>query len=285
MQDDNNIFLSYSRSDYLIAMKIVSGLSNNGLRIWVDQINISPGAIWDQEIEKALEKYDCLIFLLSATSVSSNNVLNEVYFAIESNKFIIPIKISDCKVPFRLRRFQFIDFSDDYEKGFQRLLQILTNHQKKENQNEDLTKGEKSEIFTLSEKNLQIAQNTNKGLVTDDKFISKPEEVKKVLCCSGRLYNHLVKEQAEKKRMDIAVLKINQLYPVPIKEIEELYIKYQLATWYLVQEEPANLGFAPLFRQSIRKINFYIISRPPNIPITEISNDELKELIKVSYEI
>src|SRR4051812_24979029 len=99
-----NVFLSYSRLDSEIALKIASELSNKGVHIWVDQINIPIGAIWDYEIERALETCDCLIFLLSASSVSSNNVLNEVSYAIESNKIIIPVKINDCKIPFQVRR-------------------------------------------------------------------------------------------------------------------------------------------------------------------------------------
>lgn len=282
---NDNIFLSYSRSDSEIAFKIASELSSNGVNIWVDQINIPVGAIWDYEIEKALEDCDRLIFLLSSSSVSSNNVLNEVSYAIESNKVIIPVKLSDCKIPFRIRRFQFIDLSHSYEKGFHRLLQVLKNNQSKEKQNEDFVHEPKSAIPTLTDTGLKTEQNINKELVTDDKFINNSIEVKKVLFCFGKIYDYLVKEQVEKKRKDVAIIKINQIFPVPTKEIKELHTKYKSAVWFWVQEEPVNLGAAPLLNTTLKSVNFGVIGRQPNVSTSHINKDELNEIIAVSFSV
>jgi hypothetical protein len=58
--------------------------------------------------------------------VTSNNVLDEVSFALETGKFIIPVLLKDCVIPFRLRRFQRIDFNnDDYQTGVNHLIEIL----------------------------------------------------------------------------------------------------------------------------------------------------------------
>lgn len=115
-------FLSYSRKDQVFALKLAEDLKKNHIKIWFDQLDISSGSLWDIEIENALKKCDILIVIISSNSVKSKNVLDEISYALEENKRIIPIKISDCEIPFRIRRLQHIDFSKDYNKGFENLL-------------------------------------------------------------------------------------------------------------------------------------------------------------------
>ncbi|MEP7107673.1 MAG: toll/interleukin-1 receptor domain-containing protein [Ferruginibacter sp.] len=126
MNEFKKIFFSYSRidgSDFVL--RLATDLKKEGFDVWIDQQDIRAGSEWDLEIEKALETCDCLLFIESEKSVVSNNVLDEVYFALEQHKRVIPIIFHDSKTPFRLQRLQHIDFTTDYKKGFVNLINEL----------------------------------------------------------------------------------------------------------------------------------------------------------------
>jgi len=78
--------------------------------------------------------------------------------------------------------------------------------------------------------------------VIDDPNIGDAKKVKKVLLCSGKMYFDLSEKQLEEKREDIAVIRLEQIYPLPLKQLDELKAKYKKATWTWVQEEPRNMG-------------------------------------------
>lgn len=66
-----------------------------------------------------------MIIVLSPESADSPNVRDEVSYALEEQKLVIPLLYRDCKIPFRLRRLQFIDFTADYKKGFSQLTRAI----------------------------------------------------------------------------------------------------------------------------------------------------------------
>jgi tetratricopeptide (TPR) repeat protein len=76
-------------------------------------------------VEKALKSSDCVLFIATEKSVASEKVLNEVYYALDENKRILPAVFHNCPIPFQLRRLQRIDFAADYNTGFRRLLKAL----------------------------------------------------------------------------------------------------------------------------------------------------------------
>jgi 2-oxoglutarate dehydrogenase E1 component len=70
-----------------------------------------------------------------------------------------------------------------------------------------------------------------------------PEEVKTVVLCSGKFYYDLEQERKKRGRMDVALIRIEQLFPLPIKEIEQNMAQFPNATdWVWAQEEPRNMG-------------------------------------------
>lgn len=120
------IFFSYSRADGSdFALKLAIDLKKAGYNVWIDQQDIRAGTDWDVEVEKALETCDCLLFIETEKSVSSNNVLDEVYYALGQNKKVIPLIVRDSKTPFRLQRIQHIDFEKNYEDGLNQLVSEL----------------------------------------------------------------------------------------------------------------------------------------------------------------
>lgn len=119
------IFLSYSRVDGEIASRLATDLEYAGADVWFDRDDIRLGSVWEKEIENALTACDCLLFLASCSSVASNKAMNEVHFAIEEKKLVLPIKIDDCKIPLGISRLHYIDFSAGYPTGLQALLREL----------------------------------------------------------------------------------------------------------------------------------------------------------------
>ncbi|MBL0712102.1 MAG: acyl carrier protein [Desulfosarcina sp.] len=118
-------FLSYSREDSEFALKLAQDLRSAGLNIWIDQIDITAGMRWDRSIEKAMEACGCFIILLSPDSVGSFNVMDELAFALEERKKIVPVLYRSCKIPFRLRRIQYIDFTGKYDTSLVLLIRIF----------------------------------------------------------------------------------------------------------------------------------------------------------------
>lgn len=120
------IFFSYSRTDTAFAVKLASDLKKEGYDVWIDQEDIRAGSEWDKQIEEALTTSDCLVFIQSERSAASPNVLDEVYFALEENKTVIPVIISESKAPFRIKRLQHINFIDNYAAGLESLKDNLS---------------------------------------------------------------------------------------------------------------------------------------------------------------
>lgn len=120
------IFFSYSRNDTAFAVKLATDLKKEGYDIWIDQEDIRAGSEWDMEIEKALSTCDCVVFIQSEKSAASPNVLDEVYYALEENKTVIPVIIKESKAPFRIKRLQHIDFTNSYEAGLKSLKDNLS---------------------------------------------------------------------------------------------------------------------------------------------------------------
>ncbi|MEN9299382.1 MAG: hypothetical protein RLZZ429_1695 [Bacteroidota bacterium] len=97
--------------------------------------------------------------------------------------------------------------------------------------------------------------------VIDDAFVKNPAQVKKVLLCTGKLFFELSDKQQKENREDIAIVRLEQLYPLPQKQLEALHKKYNKATWFWVQEEPLNMGAASFLQMNLKSINFGVISR------------------------
>ncbi|MEY3249268.1 MAG: hypothetical protein RL742_1311 [Bacteroidota bacterium] len=71
---------------------------------------------------------------------------------------------------------------------------------------------------------------------------AKPAKVKTLLVCSGKVYYDLLKRRQESGREDVAIVRLEQLYPFPKVQFEEILKKYGKATLRWVQEEPRNMG-------------------------------------------
>ena len=112
-------------------MRLVADLKSKGVNVWLDQLDIRAGVRWDGEVENALDTCKRVLVILSGASVASQNVLDEINFALDEGKAIIPLLKERCRVPLRLRRVQHVDFSEDYGLGLKSLLAALSGGKEK----------------------------------------------------------------------------------------------------------------------------------------------------------
>ena len=80
-----------------------------------------------------------------------------------------------------------------------------------------------------------------KELLPDD--YATPAKVKKVLICSGKIYYELDARRQADKRKEVAIIRIEQLYPFPDFKLDDELDRYPNAEYIWVQEEPANMGY------------------------------------------
>ena len=92
--------------------------------------------------------------------------------------------------------------------------------------------------------------------VIDDENV-KPANVKRVVFCSGKIYYDLLETQKASEKGEVALVRVEQLYPTPVNQMEAVYKRYknaEEAVW--VQEEPENMGAWPYLIRKLRKTFF-----------------------------
>ena len=90
--------------------------------------------------------------------------------------------------------------------------------------------------------------------VIDDDFV-KPDNVRRVLFCSGKLYYELLEKQQKDNQIDIAIVRLEQIYPIPTDQLRAIKAKYKNAKELIwVQEEPENMGAWPFLCRKSRKM-------------------------------
>ncbi len=125
--------------------------------------------------------------------------------------------------------------------------------------------------------------------VIDDATITDTSNVKKVLFCSGKIYFDLAEKQQKENRSDVAIVRVEHLYPLPEKQLAALYKKYAKAVWFWVQEEPLNMGAAAFLRMNLTSINYGIISRQASAATAtgymKVHQQEQAEIIETAFSI
>lgn len=100
--------------------------------------------------------------------------------------------------------------------------------------------------------------------VIDDETVV-PKNVTTLIFCTGKIYYELYQKRQLEKRDDIAIIRLEQLYPFPVKNVQKILKKYSSAKvirW--VQEEPQNMGYWPFLRRKDYIKNIEVIARPEN---------------------
>ncbi|NDC40247.1 MAG: 2-oxoglutarate dehydrogenase E1 component [Chitinophagia bacterium] len=98
--------------------------------------------------------------------------------------------------------------------------------------------------------------------VLDDASVADTNTVKRVLLCTGKMYFDLSEKQLAENRQDVAIIRLEQLYPFPQKQLDSVLGKYANAEeWIWVQEEPANMGAMPYLKLIDHTVSLRYISR------------------------
>jgi hypothetical protein len=125
------IFLSYAREDEEKVKNLYQKLSEAGFKPWMDKKDILPGERWEPVIRKAIQGSDFFLACLSANSVTKRGVLQkEIQDALDirrgmldSDIYLIPVRLENSEVPERLRDFQWVNLFE--EDGWTRLVEAI----------------------------------------------------------------------------------------------------------------------------------------------------------------
>jgi 2-oxoglutarate dehydrogenase E1 component len=84
------------------------------------------------------------------------------------------------------------------------------------------------------------------------------EQVKRVVLCSGKVYYDLLQARRDAKQDDVAIIRVEQLYPFPVKSLPNAIAAYRNAEVVWCQEEPENMGAWSFVDRKIEKV----VARP-----------------------
>ncbi len=118
-----------------------------------------------------------------------------------------------------------------------------------------------------------LAEGRWQPVIDDMEAQKKPKQTKRLILCSGKVYVDLITSEFRAQHPEIAIVRVEQLYPLPFDELKEVIERYQKAkevVW--VQEEPENMGawryIWPYLKEIIRDQRplHYIGRRPSSSP-------------------
>lgn len=122
-----------------------------------------------------------------------------------------------------------------------------------------------------------------------DDAVADPKKIKRVLLCSGKIYFDLEGKREKENITDTAIIRMEQLYPIPHQQLQKLYEKYNKAIWYWVQEEPLNMGAASFLKMHLAHMNYGIISRPASaataVGYSKTHKEEQAEILDTAFTI
>lgn len=112
-----------------------------------------------------------------------------------------------------------------------------------------------------------IEPTTFQPVLSETQSIGPKESIRRLIFCSGKIYYDLYQEREALKRVDCALVRLEQFYPFPKDHIAEQLALYSNAQIVWCQEEPKNMGawtfIAPLFEQLLtKKQRLTYIGRP-----------------------
>jgi 2-oxoglutarate dehydrogenase E1 component len=91
--------------------------------------------------------------------------------------------------------------------------------------------------------------------VLDDVTVAADNDVQRVILCSGKIYYELAARREKQKANNVAIVRIEELYPFPADELRPALERYADASeWVWTQEEPANMGAWPYIEPRLRRL-------------------------------
>ncbi|HPE34894.1 MAG TPA: 2-oxoglutarate dehydrogenase E1 component [Bacteroidales bacterium] len=98
--------------------------------------------------------------------------------------------------------------------------------------------------------------------VIDDP-LANPDNTTRIIFCSGKLYYDLLEEKNQKNYTETAIVRIEQLYPLPVTQIRKVLARYKNVSDYVwSQEEPVNMGAWFYMSQYFPDVRLNVVARP-----------------------
>lgn len=122
---NSGIYISYNRADELFALDLTDRLSEAGIKVWLDMIEIQDDLDWDEEVQGTLDRCGLMLAILSPEALADEALVNERQQFFQAGKLIVPVIHQHCDwqhLTFWLPR---MDFIHDFERGLYTLLNLL----------------------------------------------------------------------------------------------------------------------------------------------------------------
>src|SRR4051812_4026121 len=101
-----------------------------------------------------------------------------------------------------------------------------------------------------------LAEGRFRMVLPDAEVVGRPADIRRVLVCSGKIYADLVASEQRAARTDIAICRLEQLYPAPMRDLRaalDAYPNAEEVVW--VQEEPENMGAWDFIRPHLTEVS------------------------------
>jgi 2-oxoglutarate dehydrogenase E1 component len=121
-----------------------------------------------------------------------------------------------------------------------------------------------------------------------DDPLTDPDVVEKVVFTSGRLYYDLAKYKLEKGLSNIALVRLEQIYPIPDKQINQILKKYNTTNLAWAQDEPENMGAWPFLNRKLSGLGLKVVARnesaSPAVGLMEKHTQALEKILADVFE-
>ncbi|MDP2338649.1 MAG: 2-oxoglutarate dehydrogenase E1 component, partial [Bacteroidota bacterium] len=133
----------------------------------------------------------------------------------------------------------------------------------------------------------ELAEGSFQEIIED--AVSMPEKISKVVFTFGKLYYDLHKRQAEEGISNVAIVRIEQLFPLNTDRIRSVISKYtNLEKIIWAQDEPSNMGAWQHVQRFLPDVTFELISRPasasPAVGLMHSHNTRLKKILDTVFQ-
>ena len=107
----------------------------------------------------------------------------------------------------------------------------------------------------------QFTQGGFREVIDDES--ADPAKIKKVVFCSGKVYYDILEEKEKQQRDNVAVIRLEQLYPLPLTQLKTVIARYHQADHFeWVQEEPVNMGAWKYILVNFNAVPLHHVARP-----------------------
>ncbi|MEO5572199.1 MAG: 2-oxoglutarate dehydrogenase E1 component [Bacteroidia bacterium] len=122
-----------------------------------------------------------------------------------------------------------------------------------------------------------------------DDASANANDIRRIVICSGKVYYELLEEKEKENANDVAIIRLEQIYPLPLNQLKTIIAKYKNATDYIwLQEEPENMGAWNFLLRTLKEVKLRLISRPESAsPATGSHKQHEKEqeaIVKKAFE-